>query len=60
MQKKMTLETISFKQRRAKIDNAWYSLSPFINMDALKFNQSYEVIFEMDKSSGTWFVSEMK
>lgn len=60
MIKTLTLETISYKQRRAKFANdTWLTLSPMINMDGLKFGTDYELNIVMDNNN-LWYVEDMK
>lgn len=58
MQKKMVLSTISYPQRRIKLDNGWHTVSPLIDLDNLKFGKSYDVTFELEKQQ--WYISELK
>jgi hypothetical protein len=59
MTKTLTLKTISFKQRRAKFEgDVWLTLSPFISLDNLKFDQSYILDVVMD-SNNLWYVNSM-
>ncbi len=58
MEKKMVLETMSPSQRRAKLNGNWFTLSPFIQLDSLKFGQEYTVKFELEKQQ--WYIAEMK
>ncbi len=59
MTKTLTLETVAFKLRRAKFSgNLWLTLSPFINLDDLKFGAEYAVDIQMDNNN-LWFVDSM-
>lgn len=59
MTRTLKLETISFKQRRAKFEgNLWLTLSPFINLDDLKFGSSYTIDLVLDKSN-QWYIETM-
>lgn len=64
MIKTLTLETISYKTRRAKFigggNDLWLSISPFVSLDDLKFGKEYDVNVVMDKNSQQWFIDEMK
>lgn len=58
MQKKMTLSTISYPQRRIKLDTSWHTVSPLLDLDKLIFGEQYDVTFELEKE--TWYVSELR
>lgn len=59
MKKTLTLETISYRNKRAKFQNdLWLTLSPFINLQDLKFNHDYELDIQMDHN-GLWYVDSM-
>lgn len=48
MQKKTTLDAISYKTRRVKVNGNWFSVDPFLQLDLLKVGQTYEVEFKTD------------
>lgn len=56
MKKTLKLETISFKNRRARFEgNIWLTVSPVINLDELKFGQPYTLDIVMDNMN-RWYV----
>lgn len=60
MTKTLRLETISFKTRRAKFEgDLWLTLSPFINLDSLKFGEPYNLSIVMDNKN-LWYVEDMQ
>lgn len=60
MTKYLTLETISYKTKRAKFEgDLWLTLSPFINLDSLKFGKKYALDIVMDKNN-LWYVDAME
>ncbi len=58
MTKTAVLETISFPQKRIKFGGKWFSVDPFLDLDSLKFGNSYDAEFVQDR--GGWYISEMK
>jgi hypothetical protein len=59
MTKTVVVESVSYKNRKIKVGNAWIPVSPFLTLDGIGFNQRYEVEVELDKS-GQWYVTELK
>lgn len=60
MTKIMTLDTISYKTRRAKFNrDVWLTISPFIDLNNLQFGHKYDVTIVMDKSN-QWYIEDMK
>lgn len=49
MVKKNKLEAISYKTRRVKFGNNWFSVDPFMDLDPLKIGEEYEANFSTDK-----------
>ncbi len=61
MTKTLTLETISYRTRRAKFEgDVWLTISPFVNLTDLKFGSPYKLDIVMDKNSNQWFVENME
>jgi hypothetical protein len=54
MQKKTTLEAISYKTRRVKVNGNWFSVDPFMNLDQLTVNKTYDTEFKTD--NGVFYI----
>lgn len=58
MTKKNRLEAISYKTRRVKFGNNWFSVDPFLALDPLKVGNEYEAEFKTD--NGVFYIESFK
>lgn len=58
MQKKTTLDAISYKTRRIKMNGNWFSVDPFLALDPLKVGQVYDAEFKTD--NGVFYIDSLK